>query len=47
MNPAIQAIRGTKTLQQAEDAIWTQCGILSETRLALDLPYPMPPQRPD
>lgn len=47
MNPAIQACRGTKTLQEAEDAIYTQCGILSETRLALDLPYPMPPQCPD
>lgn len=47
MNPAIQAVRGTKTLQQAEDAIYAQCGILSETRLALELPYPMPPQRAD
>ncbi|MPM23588.1 hypothetical protein SDC9_70062 [bioreactor metagenome] len=47
MNPAIRAIKGTETLQQAEDAIFTQCGILSETRLALDLDYPMPPQYPD
>ena len=47
MNPAIQACMDTKTLQEAEDAIWSQCGILSETRLAMDLPYPMPPQVPD
>ena len=47
MNPAIRAVRGTETLQQAEDAIFTQCGILCETRLALELNYPMPPQRPD
>ena len=47
LNPAVQACIGTKTLQEAEDAIWERCGILSETRLALDLPYPMPPQVPD
>lgn len=47
LNPAIEAIRGTQTLQQAEDAIWEKCGILSETRLALELDYPMPPQCPD
>ncbi len=47
INPAIQACRGTQTLQQAEDAIWERCGILPETRLALDLPYPMTPQCPD
>lgn len=47
MNPAVQAVKNTRTLQEAEDAIYTRCGILSETRMALDLPYPMPPQRPD
>lgn len=47
LNPAIKAIDGTSTLQQAEDAIWNQCGILSETRMALELDYPMAPQYPD
>lgn len=47
INPAIQAIRDTETLQEAEDAIFNKCGIFSETRLALELDYPMPPQVPD
>lgn len=47
LNTAIKAIDGTSTLQQAEDAIWNQCGILSETRMALELDYPMAPQYPD
>ncbi len=47
MNPAIRAITGTKTLQQAEDAIFDQCGLVCETRLAIDLDYPTPPQYPD
>ena len=47
INPAIGAIRNTKTLQQAEDAIFSQCGIVCETRLSLELDYPTPPQYPD
>lgn len=47
LNPVIEVVRNTETLQQAEDAIWEKCNLLSETRLALELDYPMPPQYPD
>ena len=47
VNPIVNAIKDTKTLQQAEEIIMKDLNLSPETRLPVNITAPIAPQIPD
>lgn len=47
VNPLVNALKGTKTLQEAEEILMKDWNLFAETRLPLVIPAPSAPQVPD